>query len=315
MKLQTKINYRFIVLLLLVFMVAGVVLYFTLGLTVNHYMDHSLRNKSRVFKQSLTQNYVDVTTIGSFDKSVVVSRIGQSMDKNLYYDTLIFNPHDKEFDVYRKMVFGFASTGKFYQATIVAAKFEAEDMVELIFYFMLAIFAMIVLILFFLNRWLSTSLWSPFYKTLHQLQTFRMEGNELISFETCNVFEFEQLNNSLQIMMQKIQADFKNLKEFTENASHEIQTPLAIIKTKLENILQDKTLDTSQNEQIQIVYNTTSRLSKLNEALLLLSKIENKQFPDSAEINLVELVKQRLELIQELNLKIFRLNLMFNSHL
>ena len=299
MKLQTKINYRFLSLLLLVFMAAGVVIYFTLGLMVNHYLDHSLRNKSTIIKENLLQNHLESTIPGSFDKSIV-KYIGCPIKHNHYSDTLIFNSHDKEWDVYRKMVFGFESSGKYYQATMVAAKIEAEDMVELIFDFMLGIFALIVLILFFLNRWLSTSLWNPFYKTLGQLRTFSINGSEMVSFETSNVYEFEQLNKSLQNMMQKIQADFKNLKEFTENASHEIQTPLAIIQTKLENILQDKSLDTKQNEQIQLVYKAANRLSKLNEALLLLSKIENKQFPDSSEISLVKLIKQRLELIQEL---------------
>lgn len=300
MKLQTKINYRFLSLLLLVFMAAGVVIYITLGLMVNHYLDHSLRNKSAVYKENLMHNSPEKSILESFDKSVVVKQIGYPVKHNHYSDSLIFNPRDKEWDVYRQMVFGFEYSGKYYQATMVAAKIEAEDMVELIFYFMLTIFALIVLILFFLNRWLSTSLWNPFYKTLGQLRTFDIAGSTRVNFEPTNVYEFEQLNRSLQNMMQKIQADFKNLKEFTENASHEIQTPLAIIQTKLENILQDKSLDTKQNEQIQLVYKAANRLSKLNEALLLLSKIENKQFPDSAEINLVKLLKQRLELIQEL---------------
>jgi signal transduction histidine kinase len=101
-------------------------------------------------------------------------------------------------------------------------------------------------------------------------------------------------------MMVKIQSDFNNLKEFTENASHEIQTPIAIIKSKLENLLQDKSLATTQYEQIQLVYESANRLSKLNEALLLLSKIENEQFPDVREVDLCELVKQRLEFIEEL---------------
>lgn len=300
MKLQTAINYRFLSLLLLVFMAAGIFIYITLGVVVNHHLDNSLRYKSVVFKKKFTDHYTANTIEGSFDKSVVVKCTGAPITHDGYSDTLIFNPRDKEWDVHRKLIFGFNSSGKYYQATMVAAKIEAEDLVEFIFYLMLTLFALIVLILFFLNRWLSHSLWNPFYKTLNQLRTFRIDERTTVHFEPTHVYEFEQLNISLQDMMQKMQTDFKNLKEFTENASHEIQTPLAIIQTKLENILQDKTLSTQQHEQIQLVYKTANRLSKLNEALLLLSKIENKQFPDSTEINLVKLLKQRLDLIQEL---------------
>jgi signal transduction histidine kinase len=101
-------------------------------------------------------------------------------------------------------------------------------------------------------------------------------------------------------MMQKIQADFVNLKEFTENASHEIQTPLAIIKSKLEMVLQDKTLSDLQYQRIRAAFESANRLSKLNEALLLLSKIENRQFVETAEIDFCQLIHSRLEYLEEL---------------
>jgi signal transduction histidine kinase len=101
-------------------------------------------------------------------------------------------------------------------------------------------------------------------------------------------------------MMQKIQADFVNLKEFTENASHEIQTPLAIIKSKLEMVLQDKTLNDQQNQRIHTAFESANRLSKLNEALLLLSKIENHQFVDLSEIDVCKLIQSRFEYLEEL---------------
>jgi signal transduction histidine kinase len=203
-------------------------------------------------------------------------------------------------DNYREMAFGVTSNGRNYKVILLLSKYETEDMVALIFYFMLGFFAFIVLILFFLNRWLSSSMWTPFYKTIDQLNTFSIDRKNNVDFKSTDVYEFEQLNLSLKKMMLKIQTDYYNLKEFTENASHEIQTPIAIIKSKLEHVLQDKTLETKQYEQIQLVYESANRLSKLNEALLLLSKIENLQFPDVIEIDLCELLKQRLEFIEEL---------------
>lgn len=300
MKLQTKINIRFLSLLLVVFLAAGIVLYFLLGLAVNHSFDNSLRDRSKTFKESLSlHSSVDLTRYVN-DKSIILKPVEQKIAGKIYKDTLIADRSETDMDNYREMVFGVTSNSQNYQVTLLLSKYETEDLVALIFYFMLGFFAFIVLILFFLNRWLSSSMWTPFYKTLDQLNTFTIDRKNNVDFKSTDVYEFEQLNLSLKTMMLKIQTDYYNLKEFTENASHEIQTPIAIIKSKLENVLQDKTLATKQYEQIRLVYESANRLSKLNEALLLLSKIENQQFPDSVELDLNELAGQRLEFIEEL---------------
>jgi len=104
----------------------------------------------------------------------------------------------------------------------------------------------------------------------------------------------------LEEMIQKMQTDFINLKEFTENASHEIQTPLAIIKSKLELILNDAELSGTQHKRLHDAFETVNRLSKLNDSLLLLSKIENRQFVEKSDINLSQLIQSRLEYLEEL---------------
>jgi signal transduction histidine kinase len=132
------------------------------------------------------------------------------------------------------------------------------------------------------------------------LNTWKIGENPAVSFDQTGISEFDQLNSALESMMQKIQADFVNLKEFTENASHEIHTPLAIIKSKLEMVLQDKTLNDQQHQRIHAAFESAIRLSKLNEALLLLSKIENRQFVEHSEIDMCHLIQSRLEYLEEL---------------
>jgi signal transduction histidine kinase len=300
MKLQTKINIRFLSLLLVVFLAAGIVLYFLLGLAVNHSFDNTLRDTSKTFKERMLLHSSADVIRSENDKSIIIKRVEQKFTAKIFKDTLIADRSVTDMDNYREMAFGVTSNGRNYKVILLLSKYETEDMVALIFYFMLGFFAFIVLILFFLNRWLSSSMWTPFYKTIDQLNTFSIDRKNNVDFKSTDVYEFEQLNLSLKKMMLKIQTDYYNLKEFTENASHEIQTPIAIIKSKLEHVLQDKTLETKQYEQIQLVYESANRLSKLNEALLLLSKIENLQFPDMIEIDLCELLKQRLEFIEEL---------------
>jgi signal transduction histidine kinase len=76
-------------------------------------------------------------------------------------------------------------------------------------------------------------------------------------------------------------------KEFTENASHEMQTPLAVFQSKLELLLQTP-LTEYQAQVMESLMDATARLGKLNKALLLLSKIENRQFVETEQVNISE---------------------------
>ena len=119
-------------------------------------------------------------------------------------------------------------------------------------------------------------------------------------FAKTNTYEFDVLNDTLNDLTKKIQDDFVNLKEFTENASHEIQTPLAIIKSKLELSLHDPLLPENQRTHIHLAYESAIRLSKLNEALLLLSKIENRQFTEETDVDLAGLINERIAQVEDL---------------
>ena len=104
----------------------------------------------------------------------------------------------------------------------------------------------------------------------------------------------------LEEMMAKMQADWVNLREFTDNASHELQTPLAIMKSKLELLLNDDSITGVPHNQLYDLFQTVVRLSKLTDALLLLSRIENRQFAVDAEMDLCNLIQSRLSYLGEL---------------
>ncbi|MBK9800057.1 MAG: HAMP domain-containing histidine kinase [Bacteroidetes bacterium] len=87
-------------------------------------------------------------------------------------------------------------------------------------------------------------------------------------------------------MMDKIYSDYQEQKEFTENASHEMQTPLAVIKANLSLLMQSDNLKEDEMNRLQIIENTIKKLASLNKALILLSKIENNQFKESESISI-----------------------------
>jgi signal transduction histidine kinase len=300
MKLQTKINIRFLAVTFLVFSIAGVLFYFALDKVVNQNIREMLESRKAYIIVSLRQNPPTVDTIESTDHSIFIKRINNTLEYKRFSDTLAFDQEEKELIPFRKMTFSVQSGNQHYEVVLLQSLLESEDLQVVIFYFMSGLFLLVLFVLFFVNSWLSVKAWNPFFKSLSVLSLWKVEENQTINFDRTDISEFDQLNRTLEEMMRKIQSDFVNLKEFTENASHEIQTPLAIIKSKLELVLQDKTLNDQQNQRIHAAFESAIRLSKLNEALLLLSKIENQQFVDKAEIDFCQLIQSRVEYLEEL---------------
>jgi len=314
MNLVNKINFRFFFLLVVVFTVAGVALYFAMGYVVNDNIDEILENRALKASQSLIRNPKEGSYGVSPDQSIEIDYISPRPSSRVFTDTTIYDPNDRESIECRKLTLTTKVNDRYYKIQIILSRLETEDLIQVVFYFMISLFGCIVIVLFFLNKRLSAGLWSPFFNTLSQLKNFKAGQKNEIVFEGCDVSEFSDLNSVLTDMISKIQSDFSNLKEFTENASHELQTPLAVIKTKLETVLQSKSLPGECHLQIQIAYHTVFRMSKLNEALLLLSKIENRQFPEESEINLSDLVSEKIADIEDmLSLRKISLTKNFNA--
>nr|WP_301287908.1 HAMP domain-containing sensor histidine kinase [Chryseobacterium sp. S0630] len=160
-------------------------------------------------------------------------------------------------------------------------------------------FVVIVLGLLYLNRRLSSSVWKPFRSTLDQLKTFNLNSQNAIEFPTSDTAEFEELNQSLYKLIERNVTAYKTQKEFTENASHELQTPLAIIKNKLDLLLQDQNLTEKQYSIAEDMNRALTRSSRINKNLLLLAKIDNNQFDSSEIISFDLLLHQSIDILRE----------------
>jgi len=143
------------------------------------------------------------------------------------------------------------------------------------------------------------NVWSPFNENLEILKNFSLENSQPIHLQETNIDEFQELNHSLVKLTEKINSDYKNLKEFTENASHEMQTPLAIMQSKAEMLMQSDNLSRAQLQQIKAIYLAGQRLSKLNKTLLLLAKIDNQQYKNKETIDINEAIERQLELFED----------------
>ena len=161
------------------------------------------------------------------------------------------------------------------------------------------VFGILLLIMIFFNRLISKRILSPFHKTLQQIQSFNLKQETPLLLDRAKTVEFQNLNSFLIRMTKKAVDDYKSLKEFTENASHELQTPLAIIRGKLE-LMMDSDLTDLQSRQVIAIYSAVERLNKINHSLILLAKLEYGEYDSKEKTNLSVLIINILKNYDEL---------------
>jgi two-component system, OmpR family, sensor kinase len=176
---------------------------------------------------------------------------------------------------------------------------EADIVDGMVIQFVL-IFAVMSLSMLLVMQFLTRRLWKPFDNTLQKIERFNLDSSDIPQFQNSGTLEFERLNRSVEKLMRKDKETYKSQKEFTENASHELQTPITVIQTKLDLLMQEE-LNQRQANLVSDMYNICNRLSRLNKNLLLLAKIENSQYSQTETIELESFINRRITIYSDLN--------------
>ncbi|CAN5608242.1 HAMP domain-containing sensor histidine kinase [soil metagenome] len=185
-----------------------------------------------------------------------------------------------------------------YHLTTRISLVENEDLVSAIAIIQGIVLGILLTGLLVINWRVSKRIWRPFYDTIEKLEKFELERSPILKLDSPSIKEFQLLNTAIGRLADRTYKAYINQKEFTENAAHEMQTPLAIFQSKVELLMQDKNLSNENALLLGQLMDASSRLSKLNKALLLLSKIENKQFIETESIDLVELTEKLVVIFQ-----------------
>ncbi|HNP47973.1 MAG TPA: HAMP domain-containing sensor histidine kinase [Bacteroidia bacterium] len=261
-------------------------------------LDKSLLKEKEKISYSLSSNLLPEQVMFDADEEVEYSIVPLSTVVPDQYHTIYYadewkqnGGHEVESEPHRELVTFLIQNDKVYRITIRKSMIESEDLLYSIL--MIEIVTLLVLMGSFLlvNVWISKKLWNSFYDSLNKLKTFQLSGANSLDFESSSIFEFEELNKVLKSMSDRVQKDYALQKQFTENASHELQTPLMIIRSRVELLLQEPDLKEVQVKLLESIDNACQKLSHINRALLLLAKIENNQFIKSESILLSELIE------------------------
>jgi len=219
--------------------------------------------------------------------------------KDSIYTTIRYDVHEQEIEQFRGSITTILINGKPYHLMVETNMEEFYETLLIIVLVTILFFALLLGGIVLLNRRLSMIVWKPFYNTISQLKSFDLKGHDTIALQSSDIDEFETLNQALSQLIENNAAAFRQQKEFTENASHELQTPLAILKSKVDLLLQDNSLTKEQSEKIASLNIPLAKVSRINKNLLLLSKLENRQFAENELLQVSTILNENIELLEE----------------
>ncbi len=309
MKLQNKINLYFFSISLIIFLLSSVISYFVLKDLVLEEVDETLEAEKNNLVIQLNKLHNPENLLENHSYRLEVFPIeNETLFSKTFNDTLLFVGEEEETVPFRQLKTTEMVNGKYYQIILRRSLIEQDDLIVGITVLLVSIFFLIIVAFNLINYFGEKIWWRPFKKTLAELLDFNLAQSKKINLPVSDIDEFNELNKTLKKMTDKLISDYKNLKEFSENASHEMQTPLAIIRSKLDVMIQDKSLSGKQFTSIHSIYAAVNRLTKLNQSLNLLTKIGNLEFKEIENINISQLLNEQLnnlyEVIESKNLNV-----------
>lgn len=291
MKLQLRYNRITIISTLVVLALAAIGYYFLIRYVLIDQLDEALRvEEVEIHDYIARHNKLPEATIYK-DQRIAFEKTDHISHRS-FSSLTAFHPGENEMEPSRRLQFTVNVNGQIYMASVTKSEEATENLIWIILFSAVTLMVVLTAILFFTNRYLFKTLWKPFRSSLSAIKTFNVSEPVGIALQPTSIEEFRELNESILSMTEKVMKDYQSLKNFTDHASHEIQTPLAIINSKLDILIQQPELNESSMEQIQSIYHAVEKLSNLSQSLLLLTKIENNQYPGVSPIRLDQLIAE-----------------------
>lgn len=292
---KTSKTFLFTGLLLTIF--SSIALYFyTKNLLQNEIEEELYSTEARV-SDALQNNKI----VYSLPPVTEIKKV-KALKKERLKDTLIYDPSQEEVELFRELSTYKKIHDSYYHITIRTLVVESDTILLAIVISNISIFVLAFIFLFYFNTTRSLQLWKPFFDNLEAMKKFSLTSKDPIGFVDSDVLEFSELKNQLEFLTSKVRVDYENLKQFTENISHEIQTPLAIIQAKIDNIINEHAISDKEFDQITSIQKDIQRLKQLNKKITTLTKIDNNQFVRIETICLTTLIDEKIENYKELNI-------------
>jgi len=275
------------------------VFYLVVRKVLLHSVDSSLRSQLHEIRANLdaihTGDELDAWT--KMDKDISLTPTDHP-EKDRIYSTTHFSARHKEDEPFREMSATVSVGGQLYKLVVSSSLVENDDLLESILLVQISVLLVLIGGMLWINQKISRRLWQPFYIALKNMQSFELNKESNPAFKASTTDEFNELNKAINNLFSRSTRLYQHQKEFTENASHEMQTPLAIFQSKLELLMQTTPISEEQAGLINALDETNRRLIKLNKSLLLLTKIENNQYQTTETISIAQLCQKLIHQFQ-----------------
>lgn len=300
MKLIYRIVIRISLLLTLVLGVWAVFFYMAMMDEVNDEVDDSLEDYSEIIIiRALAGEELPSQNTGSNNQyylKEVTEEYADSREGITYKDSMVYIVEKDETEPARILTTIFKDNeNRFYELTVSIPSIEKEDLTAAIRDWMIFLYIALLLVIIVVNVWVFQQNMKPLYVLLHWLDDYRIGNKNKPLKNDTQITEFRKLNEAALRNAERSEQLFEQQKQFIGNASHEIQTPLAICRNRLEMMMEDESLSETQLEELMKTHQTLEHITKLNKSLLLLSKIDNGQFTETVALELNELLKQYMD--------------------
>lgn len=275
---QKQLQFGFIIVLL-----SLMVLYVLTRYYIKAEAEEGLYSSTFRIEQLLKNNQQPVSLKPLYEVTKV-----KTLKPQILKDTLIYDEKQKEDEIFRELNTYKHINGINYRITTRTLFVDYDDTLLSILLSFAIIISLVYLAQYYYSKSINKKIWTPFFKNLEAIRTFSLQSNQPISLTDSDVLEFSELNHHIKSLTEKVTSDYQNLKQFTEDLSHEVQTPLSIIQVKIENLFDStEKLDENTLSVLNDIQKNAKQISKLNQGLILLAKIENQQFTkiESIETN------------------------------
>lgn len=303
MKLIYRITLRLALVLLPIIALWAYIFYNTMVGEINDESDDSLVEFADiVIRRHLVGEPLPQLNSGSNNSYTIVPLPeGETVEPYMtFHDEMVYIPEQRETEPARVLTTVYmGDDDMMYKLTVAMPTFERNDLLSAILWYTLVLYVILIVTIIVTTTLIVYSSMRPLYYLLGWLDRY-IPGRRPERLPSSNVVEFDKLNNAAQTTLDRIEEQFELQKQFIGNASHELQTPLAIIGNRIEWIIDNTQLSEEQFAELAKIQNSLSRLVRLNRTLLLLTKIDNGQFPELADIDIAALVRGELEIYTEL---------------
>lgn len=298
MKLLSYTYRKLALLLFLLMAVWGVLFYYAIIDEVVDETDDTLENYGEILMESVLHDPSILETEGSlmsFYKFTPISEEEGRHYRQVFYDATVYIELEDEDEPVRVMCTAFRMPdGQYYELKLMISILERDDMVEAMLWYLGALFLLFLICTSIGIQLVLKGVFRPLHRLLDWLHCIQ-PGKEVPPLDNpTKIREFRQLSDAALDMGNRSYKAYEEQKQFIENASHELQTPLAIVRGKVELLAESEGMTEQQMEQLDEIYATLGRAVKLNKSLLLLSRIENGQYTEMEDVSVDEILDELL---------------------